>query len=255
MKLSNENINKIVWGGIYSAKGTDIEKYNRNYTAQLNNQKYGWWIPAHARRNNEEYYVMIDTYQISRGLFNNQYSYDKEIVINSLIEGLEKLKDPDDNGNWASEMPFKYYYSAIVELTDKNFNIFKLEADLHDYKITNQDECRYYNEEDIIKGLKLYNEHNYPIGIIIVKKDAKINYKNKIDAKLYDIRQDINQPRFCSDYIIEELLNIEKEAIEKEANYDKRQLDATIKYNNFMKNLNRLANDYFNEIKDDIYNS
>ena len=254
MELSKENIEKIVWGGVYTALGTDVEKYYSKYTDRLNDQKYGWWIPTHYKKDEKEHYYMIDTYQISSNLFKNQYNTDKQKRFEALIEGLEKLKDPEDGGNYASSMPYNYYYSAIIKLTDKNFDIFKLKADLHQYRLTNEDECRYYNEDDVIKYVQLYNEHNYPRGIIIAKKEAKINYKNKINAKLYDIKKDIDKPTFCSDYYIEQLLELEREAIAQSADYDKKQLQATIKYNNFMKQLNKIANAFYDEIKDDLYN-
>ena len=46
---------------------------------------------------------------------------------------------------------------------------------MHDYKLTNEEESREYNEKDVLHRIRLYNEHSYPNGIVIVKKDAKIN--------------------------------------------------------------------------------
>ena len=150
-------------------------------------------------------------------------------------------------------MPFHYYYSAIVKLTDENINIFKLKADLHDYRMSDEDECRNYNEEDVIRYLQLYNEHCYSSGgIIVVKKDAKINYKNKINAKANDILKGIHAPDSWSDYKIKELLEIEKEAIENNAEYNKKKLDATIKCNNFINYLKKIYNDYMKEINSDL---
>lgn len=256
MSLSQENINKLVFGGIYTALGTDIEKYLQSYTNRLNDQKYGWWIPVHAtdKQTGEDKYYMIDTYQISGDLYENRYAANKEDRYNGLLKGLERLNIPENGGNWASGMPFHYYYSAIVKLTDGNINIFKLKADLHDYRMSNEDECRNYNEEDVIRYLRLYNEHCYSSGgIIVVKKDAKINYKNKIDAKTNDILKGIHAPDSWADYKIEELLEIEKEAIENNAEYNKKKLDATIKCSNFVNYLKKIYNDYMEEIRSDLY--
>ena len=237
MSLSQENINKLVFGGIYRADPKEVGIYCSKYNDRLNDQRYGWWIPAHAKDKNtgEDKYYMIDTYQISGDLYKKRYANNKEERYNGLLNGLESLKNPDEGGNWASGMPFNYYYSAIVKLTDNNINTFKLKADLHDYEMSNEDECRNYNEEDVIRYLQLYNEHCYSSGgIIVVKKNAETNYINKINAKISDILSHISTPSNWGNYEVDQLLKIEEEAIEKNAKYNKKKLDATVKYNNFI---------------------
>lgn len=73
-----------------------------------------------------------------------------------------------------------------------------------------------------------------------------INYQNKIDAKINDISRLIKQPNSASYYSIQELLKIEKEAIDNNAKYDKQKLDKFIKYNEFIKGLEILLNNYLN---------
>ena len=80
-----------------------------------------------------------------------------------------------------------------------------------------------------------------------VRKGAKVNYQNKIDAKICDIRRWIEQPKSASDYSIQELLKIEKEAIDNNAKYDKQELDKFIKYNKFIRGLEILLNNYLNK--------
>lgn len=252
--LSEENIKKIIFGGIYEADDKDIEKYFKKYTSCLNDQKYRIWIPTHYKKNDKDEYYMIDTYQVKSELFDNQYSTNRDDRFNGLIKGLEKVKDAENGGNWLASMPYNYYYSAIIKLTDENIDIFKLKADLHEYRLSNDKECRNYNEEDIIEYLRLYNEHCYPYGITIVRKDAKINYKNMIDAKLSDILKDIDSPNYACDYMIEELDKIIKEANDNNAEYDIKKANAIKKYNASMKELRKLSNSYLNELNKEIYN-
>lgn len=254
MSLSKENIKKLIFGGIYTVDYNKVEQYCSRYTDNLNDQKYGLWVPCHCKKDDKEEYYMIDTYQISRDLFHHIYNVDKKTKFESLIKGLERLKNPDDAGNWGSGMPFNYYYSARVKLTDENFKIFKLEADLHKYKLSDRDEWRDYSEKDIKQRIRLYWEHAYDSGgITIIKKNAKINYENKINALVSDIIKDIHTPYVRTDYQIEELLKLEKEAQENKARYNKKRLDAAIKYKKFMNNLTELYKKFANEICNDLY--
>lgn len=171
------------------------------------------------------------------------YSNDRDKRYESLLKGLEECSD-GQHGYWVAMKTYDYYYSAIIKITDNNFHIFKLIADLHDYELTNRDECRKYNNEDVLYNIRLYNEHNYPDGIVVVKKNAKINYQNKIDAKICDIRKWMNEPCAASEYQIQELLGIEKEAIDNNAEYDKQKLEDFLQYNKFIKGLEILLKTY-----------
>lgn len=240
MNLSKENIDKLIFGGIYKIDCDDLKQWCPNQVERLNDQHYGIWIPVHSiNKEGDENYYMIDTYQMSRDSFNGIYSSNRDERYKALLEGLERCSD-GEHGNWVAFKTYDYFYSAIIEITDTNFHIFKLIADLHDYKLSNNDECRQYNTEDVLHHIKLYNEHNYPSGIVLVRKGAKVNYQNKIDAKICDIRRWIEQPKSASDYDIQELLKIEKEAIDNNAKYNKQELDNFIKYNEFIRGLETL---------------
>ena len=254
MELSKENIKKLIFGAVYIADYQQIEKYCSRYNDCLNDQHYRLWVPVHYKKDNEEEYYMIDTYQVSSNLFSGIYDNDKEKVYESLIKGLERLKTPEDAGNWGSVMPFNYYYSAIVKLTDESFKIFKLYVDLHKYRLSDDRESEDYKKSDVITGIQLYNEHAYSQGgITLIKKNAKINYENKINALATDIIKSIDVPYVTTDYQIEEILKLEKEAQENNAKYNKKRLDAVIKYKKFMNNLTEIYRKFINEINDDLY--
>lgn len=245
MNLSQENINKLIFGGIYQIDDEDLKKWCPNQLERLNDQHYGIWIPVHSiNKEGEENYYMIDTYQISANCYDNKYSYEKEEVWNGLIQGLEEMKEPE-HGKWVANMPYNYFYSAIIKVTNENIGIFHLVADLHDYRLSDEKEIREYNDEDIIRYLRLYNDHCYSMGgACAVKRNAKLNYENKINAKISDIKKWVDYPRPASDYEIDELLKIEQEANEKGANYDKDKLDKFIEFNKFLKHLQALADQY-----------
>lgn len=251
-----ENIDKIIFGGIYKCKNRfPCEKYGDH----LNDQKYYIWVPIYYKYTNSndevhEGYGMIDTYQID---YDISYANDKNIDYTNMTKleiitaNLTELSKPE-KGNWARRKTFDYYYKAFCELTDYNFNDFELVADLKEYKQTSNPE--YYNKEDTITNLKLYREHAYPYGIDILKKSAEVNYKYKISNKIYENRSGygFKIPDSLNDGYINELLILEKEAIEKNQEYDKKQLDIFIEenkflakqreeYNNFMKDLEKVS--------------
>lgn len=235
--MNKENIEKIVFGGIYKCK----TKYPCNkYGDSLNDQKYGVWVPIYYeykdwQEKEHKGYGMIDTYQLDydiRSTNNKDIDYTGMTNFEIIVANLTQLKNPA-NGTSAKRKTGDYYYSAFCELTNSNFNDFELIADLHDYETTSKPE--YYNKEDTFSYLHLYREHAYPDGINIVKKGAEVNYKYKITNKIYENkRYTYSLPNSINDYTKNELLSLEKEAIEKNQEYDKFELDMFIKENDFL---------------------
>ena len=66
MMLSKENIEKIVWGGLYTADPESLASYEKVNKQNPWDQRYDHWIPVHLARNGEDQYYMINTYQIDR---------------------------------------------------------------------------------------------------------------------------------------------------------------------------------------------
>ena len=253
--LKKEYIDKIVFGGIYKCK----TNYPCNkYGDSLNDQKYGVWVPIYYEYKDyqdkeHKGYGMIDTYQLDYDIRNTR---DKDIDYTSMskfeiiVKNLTELKNPK-KGYWAKYKTSDYYYKAFCELTNSNFDDFELVADLHDYEVTTKPE--YYNEEDTITYLKLYQEHAYPYGIHIVKKDAEVNYKYKITNKICESRRfNYSKPSSINDYEKKELLSLEKEAIEKKQEYNKSELDMFIKENDFLAKQREEYNDFMDNLKSDL---
>lgn len=255
--LKIEYIDKIVFGGIYRCKTNyPCDKYGN----QLNDQKYRIWVPVYYSFKDWqdkliEGYGMIDTYQLDYDISytnNKDIDYKNMSKFEIIVTNLTELRNPD-RGAWARRKTSDYYYRAFCELTNSNFNNFELIADLHDYKETSKPE--YYNEEDTVTYLKLYHEHNYSRGgMHIVKKDAGVNYKYKIREKIYENRGSYNysKPSSINDYAREELLNLEKEAIERNQEYNKKELDMFIKENEFLSKQREEYNEFMEKLKSDL---
>lgn len=252
MKLSDDNINKIVWGGIYRC--TDKNPCYR-YGDSLNNQKYYIWIPVCFNYEDDKgkeqiEYGMIDTYQVPYNILFDSSKYHDELEklngFEAIVFKLTKLQEKD-NGRYVRSKAFDYYYSAFVELDDNNFKSFELIADLHDYKKTSNYESKDYKEEDILRNIQLYFEHAYPYGIDLIRKDAKIDYEKKLNNVIREIYNEIKQPESINDYYIEKLKNVEKEVIKNNVSYEKEKVNKIIKLNEFILKLEKEYNNYLKE--------
>ena len=234
--LSNKYAEKLIFGGIYRC--SNMYPCD-SYGSVLNDQRYGIWVPIcylYTDSDKKQYkkYGMIDTYQIDCSI---QYARDDKIDYTNMnkferiVKNLQELKNLE-NGNNAKYKTGNYYYSAFCELTNSNFKDFELIANLSDYEVTRNPD--YYDKCDVICGVRLYNEHAYPYGINIKKKNAKTNYGNKISSKIYNLEFQCHPPKAIYKFQYNELLNLEKEAKEQGAMYDKKNLDNFIKKNNFL---------------------
>ena len=80
--LSKENIDKLIFGGIYRIDYDDLKVWCPNQLEGLNDQHYGIWIPVHSiNKEGKENYYMIDTYQMSGDYFKNRY----QIISNDFL--------------------------------------------------------------------------------------------------------------------------------------------------------------------------
>lgn len=242
--LSEENINKIVWGGIYKCK---VSNPCHNYNDRLNDQKYYIWIPVcddieDTSGIKRKEYGMVDTYQVPIGVsFTDKGVPENLKGIERLVFKLTRLENPE-YGGYVKRKTWDYYYRAYVKLTDNNFNDFELLGDLHDYETTKNAE--HYDDENVLTSIKLYQGHAYPYGINLVRKGADINIKNKINNIIYENEWWVHEPRPVQNYVLEELKELEKRAIKENKEYDKDRLEKYYKLNQKLKELEKEYNDY-----------
>ena len=226
--LKQENIDKIVWGGIYKAN-SEVNQYC--VRSNGNDQRYEYWVPAFNEKNGE--YYMINTYQ-----------REDHGSLERIVENLEKLKT---TGSYAVYHCCNYYYNSAIKLQDYIFDKFELVADLHDYEQTS---CAYkYNEKDVIEWVQLYWEHAYPTGINIVKKNAKVDTWKEIDRKAQDALNSMRIPRVSNFRIVEleEILKNEK------GNFNRVKVEAVLKLFQKVKQLENEYDGFFKTIEDDLF--
>ena len=182
---------KIKYGSLYR-ENEKLKNFLPSYYNGLNDQKYHLWIPIRIKTDMLDTVYMIDTYQ-AYPVYGN---YDE------IIKKLKEYGEPRDNSWYIKQT---YYYNAKVELNENTMQAFDFYIDLDDYRVLKRDEEDVYKDEDIVKGIKLYFEHNYPNGLNLVKKNAKIDYEYKL-GKLFN-RMIYNElcPPYISNYSLLEI--------------------------------------------------
>lgn len=169
---------KVVFGGLYKAK--DLRKVWSHTSSGLdyNDQRHDLWIPIRFTGSDtvDPGIYMIDTYQSDR-------------IYGSYEKIVERLISYGENGNDPYYKSHNYYYRSRIRLTEEILDEFELIADLTAWHQINEKDVGDYLQSDVLKYVRLYNEHNYPHGICLVRNDAKVNTWNKIESlcdKIYD---------------------------------------------------------------------
>ena len=62
MELSKENIDKLIFGGIYRINNEDLKRWCPNQVERLNDQHYGLWIPVHSINKKRRRKLLHDRY-------------------------------------------------------------------------------------------------------------------------------------------------------------------------------------------------
>jgi len=233
---------EIIFGGLYRAIG-QISRFLPNYWDRLNDQRYNYWFPIRVvdDKGTDKTY-MIDTYQFEIPYASKEF--------NKLVIFLKSLGEEKDN-SWLAITPYNYYYSARVEITKNSIDIFELVANLEDYQMCNDAETRYYNKEDVLNGVMLWNYQRNGRGCNLKRKDAKTRYDYKIQSLINDILGEINEPNIY-DYDIKKLLDIEKEAIKIGAEYNKSKVEYILKLQKYINRIKKNYLRYKSKIKEEI---
>jgi hypothetical protein len=183
----------IVWGAVYAPiYGNDFDSLvskkkstaavrgvfpsSLDYNDSGNDQKYGIFIPFF---DGHDYYF-VDTHVLGLGEpFFLRTKKDNITEIQRYADGLASLKDPDvGKGVWS--LISDYFYKNYFVLDKDSIKCFRLICDLHDCEIISSSDETMYKKEDIFMGIKLYNEHYYPSGMMLHKKGGEIDWARKI---------------------------------------------------------------------------
>jgi hypothetical protein len=248
--MEERGMNEIIFGGIYK-HNDNLKNYLPKYFNSLNDQRQGFWFPIRVfKEDGSTAIYMVDTYQ-----FDMPYEYQKDY--SKMIEFLKSLGiDRKDNIRYANN-PFSYYYSARVEITEKSIEAFDLLANLEDYIIIREEEARYYNTEDIIYHVSLWNYHNSGRGIILKRKNAKVNYELKIDNLINDAlhksiyRVGINT---INSYYVEKVLECVREANETNSYYNNNKVVYLLTMQKYLNKVSANYERYEKKIREGLTN-
>lgn len=234
------NKDEIIFGAVYT-ENKALRFYLPRYYESLNDQKYHYWLPVRVVKEGVDDVYMVDTYQF-------KVRCEDQRTWRSIISYLKSLGEPKDN-RWEMYKNNSYYYTAIVKLDNCSIEAFDLVANLEDYKVVSDDEYRYYEKEDKVYGVKLWNYHNSGKGINIVKNDAKLNYKYKLDNLVYDMFNDIRTPYLWGS-TFNKLIDFEKDLMKDKDDYDKKPFNLMKELNAYIENVSKEFDAKISEIRE-----
>lgn len=189
----------IIWGGIYvvdRSSGFDAlvkrtaTDWTTDYYDQGNNQKNHFFIPVF---DGWKYY-MVDTYMLGWNPSYFPFSESKP-KIQAFLDGLCSFADADHGKRIMHSTAFAYHNYFV--LTADSVKCFKLLCDLRDCEIIPNQDAFQYKSEDTWEGVKLYEEHNYPYGITLHRKNGPFDWPKYIRVFVVNNLQ-FNSPRVSS---------------------------------------------------------
>ena len=234
---------KLIFGGIYKATTVVPDRYRD----QLNDQKYGYFVPVCVEKKGIKKYYMIDTYEID-----SNYSYGEEnSQYNNIVNNLVNMEN-HETGNWAYHQAVcNYYYNNTVEVTLSNINTFNLIADLKDYMPISDREAENYLEKDVLRYVKLWWECKYPYGYTLVRKNAKEDISKKIDAKINDIMSCIKFPKAGYETDFKELEKLVFNAKENNVKYNNKEVKKILKIRELLLKQEKEMSELLNKQKEE----
>ncbi|MGI6155751.1 MAG: hypothetical protein ACOYEB_07370 [Enterococcus lemanii] len=220
----------IKYGSLYR-ENEKLKNFLPNYYNGLNDQKYHLWVPIKVKTDTLDTVYMIDTYQA----YPVYGGYDK------IVEKLKEYGKERDN-SWYANQVYNYCYSAKVELNEDTIQAFDFYIDLDDYRVLKKHEEDLYKDEDIVRRIKLYFEHNYPNGLTLVRKDAKVDYEHKLGKLFNRMIYDELSPPYISRYSLSEINELSNKV------KDTKKIDIVNKLNDKLNALIEEYKEYYNAL-------
>ena len=169
---------KVVFGGLYSYSHNRFEKSKFGSDSySRNDQIYHLAVPYVDKNGNLGFQ---DTYQIRR--YNGstyQTSYDYQVNV------FKSWADPE-KGSWATYYASDFYYKSNEIIKDESMlNDYKLICNLEDFEVLDDSkEILDYEDSDVVRNVRLWNECGYPRGISLVRKGAVPNKTFQFDNEV-----------------------------------------------------------------------
>lgn len=193
MATPQEIVDKVVFGGLYKVKSGTWEMAPCGWC--VNDQCYLWAVPIMDDKGN---LWMQDTYQLKPPFHLNGKSKTDAAIDDVCSFG------PGYNGWVVKHARGNYYYKNQMEImNDNDLDHFEFVADLHDYRgLKSGEDYLDYKNEDIISGVKLYNEHGYSwhygaVGVKLVRKDARKNNMRILQNNIGKAYELIRYPQYA----------------------------------------------------------
>lgn len=169
---------KVVFGGLYSYSHSRFESSRMDLNSySKNDQIYHLAVPYVDKDGNLGFQ---DTYQIR--LYSGpvyETNYDNQVNI------FKSWADPE-KGNWATYYASNFYYtSSEIIKNESMLNDYKLICNLEDFKVLDASEdILDYEDSDVVRNVRLWNECGYPRGLSLVRKNAVPNKTFQFDNKV-----------------------------------------------------------------------
>ena len=174
---------------------------------------------------------MLDTYQISRPSMKDGMG---------LLDMFIDTYTSDYPGYELSHAMGLYYYRNYRKIeTEDDLSLFELVCDLRDVEeLRFGDDPRMYNEDDLIREVKLYNEHGFSwrlgvVGITLKKKGATPDPRKTLLFEMERFRDQLKVPSGQSElkYFLEKIRPIRFEAEESLSKEDGEWISAIFELN------------------------
>lgn len=176
--------NPVVWGGLYRVC------HNR----WNNDQSYGLAIPAKGKDG--------DTYMVDTHMLRSGFAHTDDAIRHILA-----AEDPEKGRFIVDRMYDFYHHNVEPVFYEKDLgDDYRLLGDLHDYRsLAVGEHPDEYLPKDVITHVRLYQDHGYPHGVPLVRKDARRDPNRVVMHEVSQVRPEGPDPcryeaaRLCED--------------------------------------------------------
>ena len=169
---------KVVFGGLYSYSHSRFESSRMDLNSySKNDQIYHLAVPYVDKDGNLGFQ---DTFQIRRYKGSTyQASYDYQVNV------FKSWVDPK-KGSLATYYSYDFYYKSNEIIKNESMlNDYKLICNLEDFEVLDDSkEILDYEDSDVVRNVRLWNECGYPRGISLVRKGAVPNKTFQFDNEV-----------------------------------------------------------------------
>lgn len=186
-RLSKKNLINIIFGGVYTVQKGIFPEYD-SLDVRI---KTGYFVPMRIEDNDEQKYYMVDTYQFPQEWFGHTMRGPKT-TFDAICIGLNNLEDVGLTKELYKKSVFESC-PAIIEITDKTIQYFKLYFDIHHCEPKTFSSVRGYYNNDIYPFVRFFKDFNFIKGdkFCLVDKKAQRSKLVPLFKQLQSLRDDV----------------------------------------------------------------